>query len=80
LRAEIDLPHHTTAFSKQDELYLHMSKIRSVSELIDVLDNSSAWRKKELSILHGNVQKSSALQKVTNIRSGIRPAKIGRLL
>lgn len=46
-------------------------KIRTKEELFDFLNNELAWRKKELSTLRSNVEKSNAKLEATAIRSGI---------
>lgn len=46
-------------------------KLRTVENLVDFLDEEISWRKKELSCLKDNVQKSNIKLRPTAIRSGI---------
>lgn len=46
-------------------------KIRSTENLIDFLDSEIAWRKRELTTIKNNVEKSRQTLELTAIRSGI---------
>lgn len=49
----------------------NIMKIRTQEQLLDYLDQEMAWRKKELSTLRTNVEKSRSKLEATSVRSGI---------